>query len=104
LIIICADRVLFHVLLIILEYAELNNNYLNFFVEHILGKFGSLMTVTTITFLTLSWYEFYEILYNSIDRYEERNILNMHTVFWIVNIIAYVTEIFWVFLIKFGGK
>jgi len=55
-------------------------------MKDFIGNSGFLISITLISFFTLSWYEFYEILYNSMDLYEERNIMNMNKVFWIVNI------------------
>ena len=63
-------------------------------MKDIIGNSGFLISITLISFFTLSWYEFYEILYNSMGLYEERKIMDMNKIFWVVNIfslIFYVT-------------
>ena len=86
-------RCLFFINEILKIHEILSDNWIYFTFYYLFSGSGYCLQITAISFITLSWYEFYEILYNSMDLYEERNIVDMKKVFWIFNIACYILYI-----------
>ena len=64
----------------------------------IIDDIGILMYYTMITVFTLRWFEAYQTLQIHEELIYEKTIINMKTMFWILNTIQYTTYITYMFL------